>query len=80
MGTGGVPYSGTLCPVPDSRETAQEREPGRAIPKPGAWGKFDITSVGRGGTWESEEVAGQGGETGVMETTGPGAEECRRGR
>lgn len=45
-----------------------------------AWGKFDITSVGRGGTWESEEVAGQGGETGVMETTGPEAEECRRGR
>lgn len=43
-------------------------------------GKFDITSVGRGGTWESEEVAGQGGETGVMETTDLGAEECRRGR
>lgn len=80
MGIGGVPYSGMLGPMPDPRETAQEREPGRAIPKPEARGKFDITSVGRGGTWESEEVAGQGGETGVMETTDLGAEECRRGR
>lgn len=59
MGTGGVPYSGTLCPGPDPRETAQEREPGRAIPKPAAWEKFDLTSVGRGGTWGSEEVAGR---------------------
>lgn len=55
-------HSGMLCHVPGARPEADSAraEPERQFQSPQAREKSDIAPVGREGTWEGTEVAGQG--------------------